>query len=1300
MDARNFWTIDNNGWNIGIDFGTANIRAAVVRNGEVEVIPDINGHSAMSSWITFHGNYQNSFGSSAKDSAPFHNDLTVRGVKRLLGRDWKELEPQSELERSLYQIRDTTEGPMVVDGRNSEVSPAHIAAILFRRIKFNAESYLMASVTQATIGLPVWFNAYQRKALRNAAFEAGFRRVDLIPEPTAVFLSQPPVPGNDSYQFIATVDIGADRCQVGIIRRQNYSRGNSRTTEDFKLLAGMASSEEIGGDLVDRRLLAYIMGHEDISLEGRGLCRLQYACETAKKELSEMDESHITMGELLGATVTRHELKTLTGDLSGQVRSCLDAAIMDGNITRYDITEVFLAGGAIRHFAMRNVVENYFAKTQPTIHTTGDQSLVKGLALCTTKLPNLDTWSTEPVKTSVHLGLASNAIGVHTSKDIGLCHIIERNDTIPSQRTKDFIYDTTYQTLNTFCHNPVAANDGLPRSLDGKIRIYEDSIVGPRLLGAFDIEPYVSKMVLVPPELRLRVTIVISTIESAWATITNGENEAEIDTISLINPNEEGRSNKLTPGSALESLEKARPIGEIEMERVSVLERLKTEVFRARENTMVASNRDAMAVVNELDNWISENGNAPIEKYYEQLDVLLDLAPERPLVNANNHSTTPADEERPGILEKIWKWNKTLKKTMKKPRSFMGSRSTEDDKETVNNYWELDQWDAPIPVITMTEEEDRESGANYRGWNAPVPVTTGTEETEQIIPITGALWKPVQIPGLFELDASQQPSLSRHHWDAEVPAIAIEEATDEVPLVASANSNPVRPRGLIELHEDTVGFDAILEIDRPHSFQTRSAVPPSRPREVLESRFTRESQWSDGPGPNAERIASYIKAVIGDGKLTGELPSSQDDATRPEPQEHPITPIIETSPVLWAPIEKQEPSTRPTNGHSSNPSTSSTYSLVESTNKTTPESDTRELDTAVKVATHHPLYNTSPKLPLLPSSARIPPVEGSRLGVTATSTASWPTRLPQRSSLSSSFSVEDNSRTQSPNAATSETMPRQELKIVKSSDSMSTSEKAIETPQLKIDLLKNPRHEIEVDMGNRTHPSQKDTLSAKTTPQTKFQGNEKVHPVHSISESQSMPPNLNGLESLFPSNGESRLEPYTDLDFERISTHLQNTGHVTWGRSPRLYTVLRLIDRIDLMPHFLTNDTNHMSDFLFPFSTEDFPAAITPTVQHQFLRQQGLVHEKSKAVQLENGGQKHATFSKDDPLPFKVVAKLGRGAHGSVEKVMSTLSQTEYARKVFRKARGLRSNEIRSFRNEMNTLKKVRHKHLVRLVST
>ncbi|KAK7707689.1 hypothetical protein SLS63_013717 [Diaporthe eres] len=195
-----------------------------------------------------------------------------------------------------------------------------------------------------------------------------------------------------------------------------------------------------------------------------------------------------------------------------------------------------------------------------------------------------------------------------------------------------------------------------------------------------------------------------------------------------------------------------------------------------------------------------------------------------------------------------------------------------------------------------------------------------------------------------------------------------------------------------------------------------------------------------------------------------------------------------------------------------------------------------------------------------------------------------------------------------------------------------------------------------------------------------------------------------GVERLFPDSGWNTGHRYSDAEVEEIAGYLRSKGREAWSRIPRIYAILRLIgyDSEELIDSFLQMDR---TDIWFPFSDSTLPVAVSRVCRSKFLQTQDVV--LSKSFRLEKGigsdkqtsGKKHAHFGQGEPLPFRVVANLGGGAHGVVEKVVSTVSHREYARKLFRKP-DIGKTETRTFVNELKILKRINHEHCVELIGS
>jgi hypothetical protein len=141
--------------------------------------------------------------------------------------------------------------------------------------------------------------------------------------------------------------------------------------------------------------------------------------------------------------------------------------------------------------------------------------------------------------------------------------------------------------------------------------------------------------------------------------------------------------------------------------------------------------------------------------------------------------------------------------------------------------------------------------------------------------------------------------------------------------------------------------------------------------------------------------------------------------------------------------------------------------------------------------------------------------------------------------------------------------------------------------------------------------------------------------------------------------------------------------------------VLRIIGQLQIIDKFLYQG---ITDIWFPFSSATLPKALSSTLHAQFLDTQETVLTKGLNLEKDEN-RKHAHFGRDEVLPFKVEDGLGGGRFSQVHRIRSLISKREYARKRFRRGIGLRNEaEIKSFKVELQILKKVHHHHCVELV--
>ncbi|MCA9316525.1 MAG: Hsp70 family protein, partial [Planctomycetes bacterium] len=171
---------------IGIDLGTTNSVVAVMEGGEPRVIVNADGHRVTPSVVAFTESGERLVGQAARRQAVTNPENTIYSIKRFMGRRHAEVEAEEKLVP--YKIVGGSDELVKVDVRGKSFTPPEISAIILQHLKKAAEDHLGATVTDAVITVPAYFNDSQRQATKDAGVIAGLNVRRIINEPTAAAL--------------------------------------------------------------------------------------------------------------------------------------------------------------------------------------------------------------------------------------------------------------------------------------------------------------------------------------------------------------------------------------------------------------------------------------------------------------------------------------------------------------------------------------------------------------------------------------------------------------------------------------------------------------------------------------------------------------------------------------------------------------------------------------------------------------------------------------------------------------------------------------------------------------------------------------------------------------------------------------------------------------------------------------------------------------------------------------------------------------------------------------------------------
>jgi len=412
---------------IGIDLGTTNSAAAFLGEDGPQIIPNAVGGRLTPSVVGVDENGKVLVGAAARELQVLRPERCASLFKRHMGMDH----------------------PVALGGRT--FTPEELSGLVLRSLKADADAFFDAEATRAVITVPAYFNDRQRKATIAAGKIAGFTVERILNEPTAAAIAYGFYDAGEDKKILI-FDLGGGTFDVSVVEL-------FEGTLEVKASAGESA---LGGEDFTRAVAARVLEARGVGFERaearmpNKVSRLIQQCERAKCALSREESFAVRVPDDDGefgpnsaeVAVTREQLEKWVAPILARIELPVRRVLGDAKLTRDQIDEVILVGGATRMpLVVRRVAE--LLGKDPRRRLNPEEVVALGAAV-QAGLVGRDAAVDDLVVTDV----APFTLGVEVSKQFGgenregyFDPVIDRNTTIPVSRVKRYSTLVPNQTM-------------------------------------------------------------------------------------------------------------------------------------------------------------------------------------------------------------------------------------------------------------------------------------------------------------------------------------------------------------------------------------------------------------------------------------------------------------------------------------------------------------------------------------------------------------------------------------------------------------------------------------------------------------------------------------------------------------------------------------------------------------------------------------------------------------------------------------------------------------------------------------
>ncbi len=403
---------------IGIDLGTTHSIVALFENDKVKYFQE-NQNDLIPSVVHYDKDGSVLVGAKAQERLMASPSETLYSIKRLMGRSIQELEKQNI--HFPYQFHNAEQSQPHIQIHEKTVTPVQVSAEILRSLLHLSHSE-DASIDQAVITVPAYFDETQRQATLEAARLAGIQVLRLLNEPTAAAIAYGLEQKAEGLYLV--YDLGGGTFDVSLLKIEKGV---------FEVL-GMGGLSHLGGDDFDRLIAEHLRDKVGAKVD---IASLRVIAKNVKETLSTKAEVLVNI-ENQSIRITRAEFEDWIFPLVMNTLETVNEVLKTANVLPAQIDGVLLVGGSTRVPYIIQLMEKHFSgKLHHSIDP--DKVVAMGAAIQASILSG-NRKDPHVLLDVIPLSLGIEMMGGLVEK------ILMRNSKMPCQRTQTF---TTYQDNQT-----------------------------------------------------------------------------------------------------------------------------------------------------------------------------------------------------------------------------------------------------------------------------------------------------------------------------------------------------------------------------------------------------------------------------------------------------------------------------------------------------------------------------------------------------------------------------------------------------------------------------------------------------------------------------------------------------------------------------------------------------------------------------------------------------------------------------------------------------------------------------------